>query len=182
MKSSRRDVNVYASREAWPIIEYCPIIVRHGDPCGKPALPVAPFAICSAHARELYSHLADYVDRAKDDPVFRLAVTTQWLGQHRKREADKEPPSGGFVYYVQIGHHIKIGHTVNLQARMRSYPPSRRLLAVEDGSRQLEGIRLREFRHLLDAGQEWHRPGTDLVEHINRIREASGASPIPIAA
>jgi hypothetical protein len=177
-----RHIHIDVSRTRPPIVDICPIAAKYGEPCGRPSTPLAPFAICADHARDLYQHVADYINRVEDSPIFRLSLGWNWVEQERQRDRGHADPDQGFVYYVQIGSHIKIGHTANLGARMRQYPPTRRLLAVETGGRNLEGRRLREFRHLLDAGQEWHLPAPDLIAHINDLRAVAGSDPIPEAA
>lgn len=183
VKSNRMVRVDIANRPAKAIVDICPITNDYGDPCGRSAIPIAPFAICGDHARELYQHVSEYVARVENDPMFRLGLAWNSMDQHNRREAARPVPvENGFVYYVQIGNHIKIGHTIDLGGRMRSYPPTRRLLAVEPGGRQLEYARLTEFRHLLDAGQEWFRPGPDLIAYVNTLRATAGSEPIPDAA
>jgi hypothetical protein len=52
------------------------------------------------------------------------------------------------------------------------------VLATEPGDIVRERQLHRRFNHLLGEGREWFHPGSELVAYINRLREASGASPI----
>lgn len=40
----------------------------------------------------------------------------------------------GYVYYIRINQHIKIGYAKDVTKRMRLYPPGSELLAVEPGT------------------------------------------------
>lgn len=170
-------------RDRLPNVDPCPIPLWGGEPCGKPNHPVAPFAICGDHARKLYEAFDSYIGGVTQNEIFRASMALDWLEDHRRKEATwAKDDELALVYYVQIGEHIKVGYTTNLTLRLRSYPPYRRLLATEPGGRSLEGQRLREFKHLVDAGQEWLRPGPDLIAHINELRAADGTAPIQPAA
>lgn len=168
-------------------VDTCPIANDCGDPCGRPASALISFAICGRHAQALFMQVSKYMDGMSGNSVFlanlTVALNQQANGEAEARSRARAPEADqGTVYYVQIGHHIKIGHTIDLAHRMTAYGPVRRLLATERGGRQLEGIRHREFRDLLDVGREWFRPGDALIAHVNELRAAAGAEPIPDVA
>lgn len=75
----------------------------------------------------------------------------------------------GFVYYLRVGERVKIGYSVDVKRRMRSYPPGSQLLAVEPGDRDLETQRHRQFAGSLLDGREWFRPTPDIDELVTEI-------------
>jgi len=166
-----------------PVVDPCCIPIYTGAPCGQPSHPVAPFAICGRHARQVWERFNQFADSVRSNEISQLAVMLNEHDAVRRRSTRELAESQtGLVYYVQIGDNLKIGYTKNLPQRLAAYPPTRRLLATERGGWDRESQRLREFRHLLDAGNEWFHPGPDLIEHINELRRAVGSSPIDLAA
>lgn len=87
------------------------------------------------------------------------------------------------VYYVRIGGLIKIGTTVNMQARMSQLMIDE-VLATEPGDRELELMRQKQFKHLRERGERF-RPEPDLLSHVAMIREHFGdpdmTGPLPAA-
>lgn len=86
----------------------------------------------------------------------------------------QRPPvvKAAVVYYLRIGHLIKIGQTVDLASRLRAYPPTAVLLATEIGDWDtLEAQRLAQFAATHAHRREWFRPSAELLEHINSLRE-----------
>lgn len=163
-------------------IDPCPIIGWDGEPCGAYTPHGMPFSICGPHARQVFDHVNQFIEGVAQQPMFRMSLGLDMLADSRRAAAAYKPPPDEVVYYVQIGDHIKVGYTAHLPTRLKSYPPTRRLLATEPGNPSLETRRHREFRHLLHAGREWFNPGPDLMAHINDLRAAQGAAPIRLAA
>lgn len=122
--------------------------------CDREALPGAPFPICRGHASDLYAFVRDLVAGGVDITHHKIVVET----------------SLPVVYYFQVDGRIKIGHAMDLRRRLRAYPPSGRLLAVEPGTQRLERARHRKFRDLLAEGREWFYPGPELLEHIRALQ------------
>ena len=85
-----------------------------------------------------------------------------------------DPDRNPVVYYVQVGAHIKIGWTTNLQSRMRSYPPNSILLAVHPGSRADETKLHKRFAHHRTHGREWYAPVPSLLHHIEQMKRQHG--------
>jgi hypothetical protein len=160
-----------------PEFTRCTVQLDTSTFCDEDALPGAPFSICHRHAGDIYAFVSDLVaehaPRVHDENTANVASA-------RARIAAR--PS--VVYYVEVGDLIKIGTTVSLERRLRGYPPTARLLAVEPGGMAEEAQRLRQFNRALVAGREWFLPVQDLVDHIAEVRRAgyvapSGASPRP---
>jgi hypothetical protein len=115
------------------------------------------------------------------DPMFARLIAIGGLDEFYGIKQPKlpEPDRPVTVYYVQVGHLVKIGCTENLKRRLLAYPPYRRVLALEhDSSWAAESQRLIQFAEYLAEGKEWFRPGPALIEHINKIRRKTGAKPI----
>ena len=75
----------------------------------------------------------------------------------------------GYVYYIRIDQHIKIGYAANIASRMRAYPPSAILLAAHPGTKETEREMHLEFRRYLDRGREWFSQGEKLMTHISEV-------------
>lgn len=80
----------------------------------------------------------------------------------------------GFVYYIRIDQHIKIGFATDISRRMRAYPPSALLLAAHPGTKETEKQMHQDFRAYLDRGREWFTQGKSLMAHIDKVLEQFG--------
>ena len=125
--------------------------------------------LCVDHAWSHYDAMNAYLTWPPDD--------TEAAKELRARQVDLESPTPeeaeakkqGWVYYLRVGEQIKIGFSVDVKRRMRSYPPGSKLLAVEPGTKKLELGRHRQFVQHLDAGREWFRPDEELLTHIKKM-------------
>lgn len=103
----------------------------------------------------------------------------------RKVEADEVTKEDrlvpGVIYYALIGDTIKIGYTTDLDRRMRQYPPTARLLAVEPGTKKLERVRHSLFHVHLAHGREWFKRNPELDEWISKVIEKHGQPPFEYA-
>jgi hypothetical protein len=75
----------------------------------------------------------------------------------------------GWVYYIQIDGLIKIGYAADVAKRMRSYPPTAQLLAVEPGTLKVEKARHQHFGKHLAKGREWFSDVPELREWIDTL-------------
>lgn len=154
----------------------CTIQRHNGDFCDAPGAEDMPFPICTRHALELYRRVREMIEGATATDGRALAAGNRMVAgmvaERRAREA--VAADHDVVYYVKVGDLIKIGYTSDLRSRIRNYPPGRRLLATEQGSKPLEQQRLREFASLRVHGNEWHRIDAPLMVHINKLRRADG--------
>ncbi|MFL1444041.1 GIY-YIG nuclease family protein [Nocardiopsis protaetiae] len=156
----------------------CTIQRSNGAFCDAPAHPDMPFPICGRHAMQLWKHIGTQLEAAANDPEKRTKVALGFLDdceQQRQKERETRTPR---VYYLQVGETVKIGTTFDLRQRLNSYPPNRKLLAVEPGGKAVEGRRLQQFAHLRAFGNEWFHAGGDLLQHINTLRSGAGKPPI----
>ena len=94
----------------------------------------------------------------------------------RSIESKSRPKSHarGKVYYLRVDGLIKIGYSSNVYGRLRAYPPSSELLAVEPGSMETERLRHGQFRADLKHGREWFRESDDLKSWITAVRQEHG--------
>jgi hypothetical protein len=88
-----------------------------------------------------------------------------------------EPPRDEFVYFLQVGGHIKIGWTAQFEQRMRSYPPNSILLARHPGTRADEKQLHKRFAVHRSHGQEWYPLVPVLLDHIKRVVAQFGEPP-----
>lgn len=137
--------------------------------------------MCQEHALLVWSIIDEQVRESKMTPE-EIKVRRRELKAEReaaraakKAASESEKPKRseveGWVYYLRVGKHIKIGFASNLQARLRAYPPDTELLAVEKGTMKLETERHREFAAIRAHGREWYWPKPWLMEHIAKVAE-----------
>ena len=151
--------------------------------CGKASQHSTP--LCGAHL--MISHNAIENIRSGDPALARLYgyYDPEWV-------PDAPParivnPRQGTVYYVQVGSHVKIGWTADMETRMRN-PPNSTLLAQHPGTRKDEAQMHRRFAADRTHGREWYVPSASLTRHIaNVVREHGqpeaarfGAKPVEI--
>lgn len=86
-------------------------------------------------------------------------------------------PAAGVIYFIKTGPHIKIGWTSNLDRRLRSFPPSSELMAVQPGTRADEAALHRKFAVHRTHGREWYPLANELIYHIRRIVAEYGDPP-----
>lgn len=86
-----------------------------------------------------------------------------------------EPEATPAVYYILMNDWVKIGTTVNLARRLRTFavhPDA--LLAVEPGSYAREAERHTQFRHLRQKRTELFKLDAKLQAHIDAVRATFG--------
>ena len=152
-------------------------IRRHSiDPTSNlPFLMVDGKMLCHAHAAvivEAYNEITNPRVRSENEMIKAhrerdLANAKRRAVEEMRQKAARAP---GFVYYIRIDQHIKIGYAADIAKRMRAYPPSAELLAAHPGTKETEKQIHLEYRRYLDRGREWFSPGKRLLEHIDRVR------------
>lgn len=131
---------------------------------------------CREHTLLAWSVVEDEIRHSSMSPDELRAEreATEKAKETERAERAAKNAESGTVYYLKVGDHIKIGFASNLFQRLTSYPPASVLVAVEDGSLNLEAQRHREFADFLDAGREWFVQGDRLMAHIETLA-ATGA-------
>jgi hypothetical protein len=163
----------------------------NGEACRTVVHTTEPFPLCKPHYKE--SGLAEYHTWSNGTPEeFREAVKrkanemTRALMDKHTDEAGLKQVGGRFirkeqepiVYFVRAGDLVKIGTTVNLVNRLKTFNvPSLVVLATEPGYHQRESELHRQFRDLRHQG-EWFRLEGPLLEYINEIRARHDTPPI----
>lgn len=145
----------------------------NGRFCDRPSVPLAPFPICFRHAGAVLDFMRTVYERSAltgDDLSIMLKLADKL--------PDVRPASGPRrtrhrVYYVRMGDRIKIGTSISVHKRMRSYPPNAELLATEPGGYDVEARRLAQFAPHLADRKEWFHPAPELMAHIDSLRTAA---------
>lgn len=91
--------------------------------------------------------------------------------QTRKRAQEIADAIPGFIYYLQVGEHLKIGYTTDLQRRVREYPPTARLLARHHGTPDDEKELHARFAAFRTSGREWYLDVPEIRAHIGEVNE-----------
>jgi hypothetical protein len=122
--------------------------------------------MCRPHARHIHRVLAAQ-EQAQHDG---------WQTQYEARMAANRA-ANQVIYYLQVGGHIKIGWTSQLERRMRNYPPNTTLLAVHSGTRSDERQLHRKFAVHRSHGNEWYPLVPVILDHIKRVVAEHGEPP-----
>lgn len=97
-------------------------------------------------------------------------------GEQKRVEEVKErraDPNGN-IYYLRVDGLIKIGFSKDVWSRMKSYPPTSQLLAIEPGTAQTEWVRHQQFHVELEHGREWFKESPELTLWIDAVRAQHG--------
>lgn len=87
----------------------------------------------------------------------------------RQAEHDGLMTEPGTIYYLRVGDLIKIGYTIDIDQRMRQYPPNVTLLATHPGTRETERQMHHKFLHRLTKGREWFSPCDEIDRHVQDV-------------
>lgn len=159
-----------------PRFTECTAQRRTGEFCNLPAAPGMPFPICAHHAIMVFRHLQTTIaDVQAGGMEMYPGVALNFFQQMRRTERERAAakPFAHTVYYLRVGHLIKIGYSSDVAQRLRSYPPDTTLLVTEPGDFDLERQRHKEFNHALVGGREWFEPTPDLMAHIEVLQAAT---------
>lgn len=146
----------------------CVIPDGHGTRCGSSVMTHAPYPVCAVHA----ATISEFFLKQDKLELARAAAFARQNDAPSYRLPAGEPRSS-VVYYVQLDAVIKIGTSIDVKERMKTYPPYARLLVTEPGGFTLEAKRHRQFNEYLRAGKEWFDIGPRLREHIEKLMAAA---------
>ncbi|NKS77988.1 hypothetical protein GS539_19390 [Rhodococcus hoagii] len=145
-----------------------PVEHDHGTrPCGeKVHVPIflQGIHVCSFHALSIWELL--------DEQLCSTGDAARLRASRRREERKSQPadePETGYVYYLRVGEHIKIGFATSLEQRLATYPPDTDLLAVEVGTMRDEMDIHRTFKPFRVSGREWYEPRQTLMDHIAAV-------------
>jgi hypothetical protein len=85
------------------------------------------------------------------------------------KEETPEVKIDGHVYYIVTAGRIKIGHSINVEQRLLSYPPGMEILYIRKGDRKLERDEHRRFRTYLTDGREWFEDRPEVRNKIGQL-------------
>jgi hypothetical protein len=122
--------------------------------------------LCQEHATQVYATVREDIERTAAILRARREVPAA---------APVKPPGEEVIYYLQVGGHIKIGWTSQIEQRMRAYPPNTTLLAVHPGTRAEEKALHKRFAVHRSHGQEWYPLVPVVLDHIKRVVAEHGA-------
>ncbi|WP_394553850.1 GIY-YIG nuclease family protein [Agromyces sp. MMS24-JH15] len=166
----------------------CEAGLAAGHPCGAPAEPDAPIALCTTHL--LVAH--EWVDRTLgvtdllpgpcpacgsrlgvQYPSGWLCAACEWR-YGDLADPGLPPPRVDVVYYLRLGDRVKIGTSSNPRQRFTALPHDE-VLAFERGDRRLEQRRHAQFaaHRILDG--EWFHLVDELRAHADAV--AGGVDP-----
>lgn len=144
---------------------------QYGEPtchvygCTARIRETSPVPVCEPHGIEIARVFQVHLDIERAHEARRHQSARESKKPPEKRRDGRE-----VVYYVRIGDCIKIGYTRRLRRRMSSLRVTTdHLLAIEDGGRELEAQRHREFVGDRLGRMENFRPSEALLEHIERL-------------
>lgn len=149
--------------------------------CRKGTLWTTVEKLCTVHVSAILAEhersvRRGYNETPKSRPVRRRGPT--WFEQRQIDECNSPPAEPtrdpGFVYYLRVGGHYKIGWAKRLEQRLKQYPPDSQVLAVHKGSRSDEAALHRRFAHLTTAGREWYPLVPDITHHIELMVQEHG--------
>lgn len=144
----------------------CVVVDSNGQDCMAPRADWSPLPICLMHLREAYLIYAEHLQYLPSPTAQDQADVEKMAVIPSDSDGDVEP----LVYYVRIGHHVKIGTTRDLYNRMASLQPDE-ILALEVGGSSLERERHRQFDHIrATKGREYFLPTVELMDHIAEVR------------
>lgn len=164
---------------------YCPI-----DGCSSTRSLAYNTDLCDGHAKQTANkvEMRDGIrertirEREQADRIRELErelqSTKRFLQWEREdRAARPKPPTGGTIYYLRSGEHIKIGWTSNLTSRMLKYAPNATLIATEPGTRADEARRHEMFAVHRTHGREWYAPTPSILHHVEMVKARHGEPP-----
>jgi hypothetical protein len=176
-KGTTRDTPPSERRQRAALVETTQPLGRRcsWDGCIEYQEPNYRVGLCGRHA-----HIVRNAMNAYDDETLRLRADTAAMVADELEATAAKINAGirvthgdtipGYVYYLQIDDTIKIGYAANVTSRMRSYPPTAKLLAVEPGTKHLEHLRHGHFDAYRVHGREWFRAdATELLTWIDTL-------------
>lgn len=130
--------------------------------------------LCSGHAFEVWRICRDQANRSNN----RVATHTT----HVKGElttVERPVSTVGWIYYLRIGDHIKIGYASRLLNRLKSYPPTAEFLYAHRGTKTDEKVAHSLLYLRRVAGREWFDPHEEVFAYIEQQKARFGPQKDP---
>lgn len=137
-----------------------------------------PLGICALCALDVADHFAMLKDRKPlTERQVQRRLREMAERERRQAEAESRALAPGWIYYLRVADRIKVGYSVDVKRRMRSYPPHAELLAVHPGTPTLEREMHAKLAAHLAQGREWFRPTAEVMEHVASVLAEFGPPP-----
>lgn len=134
--------------------------------CTEPRWRELELQVCKIHADLVAYRVTQWGDRSY----------TKFLDFEPYRKYGPELPpemirarEQGWIYYVLVDGHYKIGYTRDVKARIKGYPPTAELLAQHRGTRDEEKTLHRRFSAYRVAGREWYAMADEIKQYIDSV-------------
>lgn len=95
------------------------------------------------------------------------------------RRTDQPVAKTGWIYYLRIGDHIKIGYASSLENRLRQYPPNAEYLLAHRGTKVDEKVAHDLLTVYRAAGKEWYSDCDEVADYIEQMRDRHGETKDP---
>jgi hypothetical protein len=133
-------------------------------------LAFADIPLCIAHIHETWRLAQEVADATNNRAA---TVEVEVAG---KRVRQPRPTSRiGWIYYIRVGEHIKVGYASDLRDRLTNgYPPNAEFLAAHRGTMVDEKVAhsLLYLHRALRA--EWYHPHPDVFAYIEQAKAQHG--------
>lgn len=140
--------------------------------------------LCKPHAWDVWfklslerdrfgAEIAEAMEAAERHAERQNGIDRVWEEHHARWYKPDAPFTSkpGMIYYLQVGEHIKIGFSSNLDSRLKSYPPNSKLLAQHPGTFETERSIHKKFQDNLAMRREWFNPSPELDRHIQDVHQ-----------
>lgn len=129
-----------------------------------------PLGVCAGHGMDI----ADYFEWIVETTEISHRAADREFQNRKQQQIERKQRAArritpGWIYYLLVGEHIKIGYTKDVKRRLKSYPPGSRLLALHPGTKQLEHDTHTIFVGSRAAGREWFLDTPELRDHIKQV-------------
>ena len=147
------------------------------DECRSNHYTVAqPFMpLCEAHMYQTWQQAQTIADKANDRHPDKMVT-------HKRgaRKVVRGPVTSlGWIYYLRIDGHIKIGYASDLLSRLKQYPPTAEFIYAHRSTQQDEKNIHSMLKLRLAHGREWYAEHEDVLALIERHKAQHGPAKDP---
>jgi hypothetical protein len=137
--------------------------------------------LCVGHFYEVWRQARDLAEHRENHSATRLVPAPGGDLDDERVNVEQPVAQVGWICYLRIGEHIKIGYASRLLQRLRSYPPTAELLAAHRGTKVDEKVTHSLLYLHRVAGREWYDPHPEVLDYIAKIvvRYGEYADPRP---
>lgn len=125
--------------------------------------PYGDVPLCTAHVYETWRLARDLAERTGNKKSTRV-VTDYRTGA--TAEVEVPVAKTGWIYYLRVDGHIKVGYASNLKNRLKSYPPTSEFLYAHRGTKATEKSSHSMLYLWLAQGREWFEDRPEVLEYV----------------